>query len=120
MDEQHRETWDRAKEIRAREWISLFRRHNPEADAWAAGYGRIQHSPETQERVFRMAEVLNIEMAAQWRVLLPVHSETVGIEVADVTGEAFVREGIAFGVGGQQATSRSPGRGMKPRYPPSG
>jgi phosphoketolase len=36
----------------------LYRRKDPSADRWAAGYGVIQHSPETQARVFAMAEML--------------------------------------------------------------
>ncbi|HZA21220.1 MAG TPA: xylulose 5-phosphate 3-epimerase, partial [Dehalococcoidia bacterium] len=44
--------------IRAREWARLYRRKDPAADQWAAGYGVVQHSPETQARVFAMAEML--------------------------------------------------------------
>ena len=39
-------------------WVSAYRREHPEADWWAEGFGAVQHSLETQERVFRMAEQL--------------------------------------------------------------
>jgi phosphoketolase len=45
-------------EIRIKEWVGLYRRNNPAADRWAAGYGVIEHTIETQDRVFRMAELL--------------------------------------------------------------
>ena len=40
------------------EWVNLYRRKHPEADRWAKGYGAIEHSVETQARVFAMAERL--------------------------------------------------------------
>ena len=46
------------EEIRREERVSLYRRQNPIADRWAAGYGPIEHSIETQSRVFAMAELL--------------------------------------------------------------
>ncbi len=39
-------------------WVSAYRREHPEADWWAEGFGALEHSLETQERVFRMAEQL--------------------------------------------------------------
>ena len=39
-------------------WVAAYRRKHPEADWWAAGFGAVEHSLETQERVFRMAEQL--------------------------------------------------------------
>lgn len=39
-------------------WILAYRKYHPEADWWAAGFGAVEHSEETQERVFRMAEQL--------------------------------------------------------------
>ncbi len=44
--------------IRTEEWVSLYRCNNPAADRWAAGYGVIEHTVETQARVFTMAELL--------------------------------------------------------------
>ena len=48
-----------AEAIRREEWVALFRKRNPAADGWAAGYGPIQHGVETQARVFAMAELLS-------------------------------------------------------------
>jgi len=47
-----------AEAIRLHERVSLYRQHHPAANRWAAGYGCIQHSLETQDRVFAMAELL--------------------------------------------------------------
>jgi len=42
------------------EWVVQYRKKNPEADRWAKGYGPIQHTVETQARVFSMAERLAV------------------------------------------------------------
>lgn len=39
-------------------WLFAYRRDHPEADWWAEGFGAVEHSLETQERVFRMVEQL--------------------------------------------------------------
>ena len=39
-------------------WVAAYRREHAEADWWAEGFGAVEHSLETQERVFRMAEQL--------------------------------------------------------------
>ena len=39
-------------------WAAAYRRDHAEADWWAEGFGTVEHSLETQERVFRMAEQL--------------------------------------------------------------
>ena len=39
-------------------WVAAYRQKHAEADWWAEGFGAVEHSPETQERVFRMAEQL--------------------------------------------------------------
>ncbi len=36
----------------------LYRRNNPAAAEWMAGYGAIQHSTETQDRIFELVESL--------------------------------------------------------------
>lgn len=51
-------TSNNAEAIRMEEWVALYRNRNPAASRWAAGYERIQHSVETQARVFAMAELL--------------------------------------------------------------
>ncbi len=43
--------------IRAEERVALYRQRHPAADRWAAGYGAIAHTVETQDRVFGMAAV---------------------------------------------------------------
>src|SRR5438132_10575333 len=39
-------------------WVASYRQKHAEADWWAEGFGPVEHSPDTQERVFRMAEQL--------------------------------------------------------------
>ena len=39
-------------------WVAAYRQKRAEADWWAEGFGAVEHSLETQERVFRMAEQL--------------------------------------------------------------
>jgi phosphoketolase len=52
---------ENAEAIRREEWVALYRRRNPAADQWATGYGPIEHSVETQARVFAMADLLAIQ-----------------------------------------------------------
>jgi hypothetical protein len=47
--------------IRSEERVRLYRQRNRAADRWAAGYGPIRHSLETQARVFAVAEFLAAE-----------------------------------------------------------
>ncbi len=49
---------DTVEMILNEEGVALYRKKNPGADRWATGYGVIQHSVETQVRVFTMAECL--------------------------------------------------------------
>src|SRR5438094_268569 len=39
-------------------WVAAYRQKHAEADWWAESFGAVEHSLETQERVFRMAEQL--------------------------------------------------------------
>ncbi len=39
-------------------WVAAYRQKHAEAHRWAEGFGAVEHSPDTQERVFRMAEQL--------------------------------------------------------------
>src|SRR5438270_7367892 len=39
-------------------WVAAYRQKHAEADWWAEGFGAVEHSLDTQERVFRMAEQL--------------------------------------------------------------
>src|SRR5439155_22658297 len=45
------------KAIRRHERVALYRQRHAAADRWAAGYGPIQHTVETQDRVIAMAEL---------------------------------------------------------------
>ncbi|MDY6908094.1 MAG: xylulose 5-phosphate 3-epimerase [Chloroflexota bacterium] len=49
---------DKGTPVRIEEWVGLYRKRNRAAEHWAAGYGAIGHSVETQARVFAMAELL--------------------------------------------------------------
>ncbi|MDD9994776.1 MAG: hypothetical protein OXS35_03390 [Dehalococcoidia bacterium] len=44
--------------ILTEKWVANFRRRNLAADTWAAGYGAISHSLETQARIFTMTQRL--------------------------------------------------------------
>ena len=61
-DNRHRVTEDSAQisqlDDLAIAWVQAYRQNHPEADWWAQGFGAVEHSAETQERVFRMAEQL--------------------------------------------------------------
>ncbi|HEY7494014.1 MAG TPA: xylulose 5-phosphate 3-epimerase [Candidatus Tectomicrobia bacterium] len=48
-----------AKAVRMHERVALYRKYRAAANRWAAGYGPIQHTLETQDRVFAMAELLS-------------------------------------------------------------
>jgi len=50
-----------AEAVRMEEWVAAYRKKNKAADRWAAGYGVIEHTVETQFRVFTMAEHLTID-----------------------------------------------------------
>ena len=49
---------DNVQAIRMEKWVHAYRRKNKAADRWAAGYGLIEHTMETQYRVFTMADAL--------------------------------------------------------------
>jgi phosphoketolase len=51
---------EKTDRIRTEEWVALYRRKHPDANRWAKGYGSIQHSLETQARIFAMADLLKI------------------------------------------------------------
>lgn len=60
--------------VRLGDWVQRYRRRNPAADRWAAGYGRIQHEPLTQARVFAMAEVLRESAGEESRTFDILHA----------------------------------------------
>jgi hypothetical protein len=93
-----------ADQVRTEEWVRLYRRRNPAAGRWAAGYGPIQHSLETQARVFAMAELLaargvkgdglplfdvlyaadRISSAAMWLVVHQTYAQNVYLDGRDL------------------------------------
>ena len=99
----------RTEAIRVEERVSLYRRKNPAADRWAAGYGPIQHEVETQDRVFGMAETLSrrgekgdgvplfdllyaadrVASAAMWVVVHETYARNVYLDGRDLGSEDF-------------------------------
>lgn len=98
-----------AKAIRMAEWVALYRKNNPAADRWAAGYGRVQHSLETQARVMEIAETLaargtrgdglsifeilyaadRVTSAAMWLVAHETYARNVYLDGRDLVPEDF-------------------------------
>lgn len=95
--------------IRKEEWVALYRKRNPLADKWAAGYERIEHSVETQARVFAMAELLaargakgdgvplfrllyaadRVASSAMWLVVHETYARNVYLDGRDLAPEDF-------------------------------
>jgi phosphoketolase len=95
--------------LRGQERVALYRRRNADADRWAAGYGAIEHSLETQDRVFAMAELLagwetkgdgvplfeilcaadRIASAAMWMVAHETYARNVYLDGRDLAPEDF-------------------------------
>ncbi|MCJ7521183.1 MAG: xylulose 5-phosphate 3-epimerase [Dehalococcoidia bacterium] len=100
---------ERNEAIRREERVALYRRRNPDADRWATGYGVIQHTVETQDRIFAMADVLSgwevkgdgipffellyaadrVASAAMWIVVLETYARNVYLDGRDLTPEDF-------------------------------
>ncbi len=100
---------DNVKDIRTEEWASLYRRNNPEADRWVAGYERIKHTVETQARVFNMADILSargtkgdgvpffellyaadrVASAAMWIAVHETYARNVYLDGRDLTQDDF-------------------------------
>lgn len=96
--------------VSARRASEAYRQAQPEAERWAAGYGAIQHSLETQARVFAMAERLRIEgtepaevfealtaadriaNAAMWLVVHQTYAKNVYLDGRALAQEDFKRE----------------------------
>ena len=95
--------------IREEEWVTLYRKRNPSADRWAKGYGPIDHSVETQARVFAMAELLasrgiqgdgipffdllhaldRVTSASMWLVVHETYARNVYLDGRELTPENF-------------------------------
>ncbi len=102
----HRE---KIEAIRIEEWVRLYRKTNPQADRWATGYGPIQHSIETQARVFVMAELLTargiqgdgvpffnllyaadrVASAAMWLVVHETYARNVYLDGRELASKDF-------------------------------
>src|SRR6266498_3235607 len=89
--------------------IKDYRKRNPEAEAWAAGYGPIQHSLETQTRIFAQADELadrdvetpffgllagadRIASAAMWLVVHATYARVAHLDGAPVQPDEFRRD----------------------------
>lgn len=97
------------EEIRKEEWVSLYRKKNPSADRWAVGYGEIEHTVETQARIFTMAEFLaalgvqgdgvplfevlyaadRVASAAMWIAVHETYARNVYLDGRDLLQEDF-------------------------------
>ncbi len=100
---------ERNEAIRREERVALYRGRNPDADLWASGYGVIQHSIETQDRIFAMADVLSgwevkgdgipffdllyaadrVASEAMWIVALETYARNVYLDGRDLVPEDF-------------------------------
>ncbi|MGI8554430.1 MAG: xylulose 5-phosphate 3-epimerase [Dehalococcoidia bacterium] len=100
---------DQVEAIRAEKWASSYRKETPAAARWAAGYGPVQHSIETQERIFRMAEMVKLQgvtgdgvpffellqaldrltCAALWLVVHETYAHKVYLDGRDLSPEDF-------------------------------
>jgi hypothetical protein len=100
---------DNTEAIRMEESVVAYRERNKAADRWAAGYGVIEHSVETQYRVFNMAENLAINgvkgdgvplfdvlhaadrvaSAAMWVVVHETYARNVYLDGRDLVSEDF-------------------------------
>jgi phosphoketolase len=89
--------------------VQRYRARHPEADAWAAGYGPIEHNVETQDRVFALAaergaegttgdgvpifELLSsldlLTSAAMWLVVHETYAARVHLDGRDLRPEDF-------------------------------
>jgi phosphoketolase len=86
--------------------VKEYRTRNPEADAWARGYGAIQHSHATQVRLFSLAdefaerdlntplfEILaaadRIACAAMWLVVHATYARTIHLDGHPLQAEEF-------------------------------
>lgn len=100
---------ENSQAIRREEWVALYRRKNPAADRWAAGYGPIKHTVETQARVFTMAELLavrgvhgdgvplfevlyaadRVTAAAMWLTVHETYAQNVYLDGRDLSPQDF-------------------------------
>ena len=95
------------EQIRQFESVDLYRQEHPDAENWAVGYEQIEHSPETQQRVFAMAEILHergcdrdrlfeilsaldrVTSAGMWLVVHQTYADKVYLDGRDLEPEDF-------------------------------
>jgi len=95
--------------ISREEWVNQYCKKNPAAGRWAEGYGVIQHSIETQTRVFQMADSLaakgirgdgvplfellyaldRVASAAMWVVVHETYARNVYLDGRQLVAEDF-------------------------------
>ena len=100
---------DRVEAIRAEEQVALYCQRHPAAAQWAAGYGVISHSVETQARIYQMTELLaargtngdgvppfelltaadRIASAAMWLVVHQTYAQHVYLDGRDLDASDF-------------------------------
>ncbi|MCI0529871.1 MAG: hypothetical protein L0Y56_20705, partial [Nitrospira sp.] len=100
---------EKIETIRKEEWVKLYKSKNQSAGRWSAGYGVINHSLETQARVFALADLLEargvmgdgvplfdllsaadrIASASMWLVVHETYAKNVYLEGRDLTVEDF-------------------------------
>ena len=98
-----------ARTKRMERWVNQYRSFNPAADQWAKGYGAIEHTAETQARVFDLAQRLlasglngdgvplfellqaldMVTNAAMWVVAHETYANNVYLDGRDLAPEDF-------------------------------
>jgi len=100
---------ENAGSVSGEEWVKQYCKKHPMADRWAKGYGVIQHSIETQARVFQMADSLaargtrgddvplfellyaldRVASAAMWVVVHETYARNVYLDGRELVAEDF-------------------------------
>jgi phosphoketolase len=95
--------------VRQSEWVELYRKQHPIADCWAVGYEQINHNPETQARIFSMAQRLiqegkvkdeehffnllcnldRVTSAGMWLAVHQVYTRNVYLDGRDLDADDF-------------------------------
>jgi phosphoketolase len=103
---------DAARALRVQEYVDAYRRSDPRAERWVATSGPIEHTPETQARVFQMAQKLQamgvrgdgpdvfevlhaadrITAAGMWLVVHETYAKNVYLDGRELKTEDFKDE----------------------------
>ena len=95
------------KAIRRHERVALYRQRHAAANRWAAGYGPIQHTVETQDRVFAMAELLAARGSTSISQATKLESSTTGSSSGGVLASIGVMARATGGMARARLRSRS-------------